>query len=158
MAKKFTAEEMRTILTMKHNGYKYKEIADKVGRSTKSIEVFCQRNRLVAFRKDSPEKKNLIANKPITTVQQEEAKFLGAADVVVDNDIIGTITPMPVHAKSTTVSAEPVKKEEYVQTKTLDDFTPRQIMKHMYKLGYRVKGELIRIVEQKICLNDIINE
>ena len=150
---KFTDEEKRTIVTMKHKGYSYKEIGEKLNRSTKAINAFCSRYRLVR-----PQKNTKTPAIPITTVMQEEAKFLGSADVVVDDEIIGTITPMPVHAKSTTVSAEPVKQEEYVRTKTLDDFTPRQIMKHMYKLGYRVKGELVRIVEQKICLNDIINE
>jgi hypothetical protein len=150
---KFTDEEKRTIVMMKHKGYSYKEIGEKLNRSTKSINAFCCRYRYV-----KPQKNTKAPTVPITTVMQEEAKFLGTSDVVVDNKIIGTITPIPSHAKNTTVSAQPVKREEYVQTKTLDDFTPRQIMKHMYKLGYRVKGELVRIVEQKICLNDIINE
>ena len=46
-----------------------------------------------------------------------------------------------------------------VKEKTLDDFTPREIFKHLYKLGYRLKDpkSLYCIIKQPVNLEDIIH-
>jgi hypothetical protein len=46
-----------------------------------------------------------------------------------------------------------------VKEKTLDDFKPREIFKHLYKLGYRLKDpkSLYCIIKQPVNLEDIIN-
>lgn len=49
---------------------------------------------------------------------------------------------------------QPVKKE-----KTLDDFTPREIIQHMYGLGYRIDKDglyQIEIKKNRVKLSDII--
>lgn len=54
---------------------------------------------------------------------------------------------------------EPVKVVVPVKEKTLDDFTPREIIRNMYKRGYRImNGELVCLVPQVVKVKDIINE
>ena len=46
-----------------------------------------------------------------------------------------------------------------VKEKTLDDFKPREMIKHLYKLGYRIENNgLYVITRQQVKLGDIINE
>lgn len=65
--------------------------------------------------------------------------------------------------KTTVVETEqePKKTESTpVKEKTLFDFPPREIIKHLYNLGYRIKGpdwKLVCTVEQTVNLKDIIN-
>lgn len=65
--------------------------------------------------------------------------------------------------KTTVVETEQeLKKTELapVKEKTLFDFPPREIIKHLYNLGYRIKGsdwKLVCTVEQTVNLKDIIN-
>lgn len=50
------------------------------------------------------------------------------------------------------VSPAPVKE------KTLKDFSPREIIKYLYDLGYRIEdGKLVCFVKQTVNLKDIIN-
>ena len=45
-----------------------------------------------------------------------------------------------------------------VKQKTLEDFSPREMIKHLYNLGYRIKNnEIVMVIEKKIKLSDIIN-
>ena len=56
---------------------------------------------------------------------------------------------------SPTPAAEAVCQPQ--KQKTLNDFSPREIIRHMYNLGYRIKGgDLYQIVEKKVLLNDIL--
>lgn len=61
------------------------------------------------------------------------------------------------------VQDEPVLKvsvgnKTLVKQKTLDDFTPREMIKHLYNLGFRIKNnEIVMIIEKKIKLSDILN-
>lgn len=65
--------------------------------------------------------------------------------------------------KTTVVETEQeLKKTESVpvKEKTLFDFPPREIIRHLYNLGYRIKGsdwKLVCTVEQTVNLKDIIN-
>jgi len=44
-----------------------------------------------------------------------------------------------------------------VKQKTLDDFSPREMIKHLYGKGYRIiNGEIYQVVKTKINLSDII--
>ena len=51
-----------------------------------------------------------------------------------------------------------VEDAKVIITKTLDDFTPREIFRHLHKLGYRFAGEVYCIVKQKVNINDIVKE
>lgn len=62
--------------------------------------------------------------------------------------------PMPEEKDTPKTIVEDAK---VIITKTLDDFTPREIIKHMYKLGYRIEdNQLVCIVKQKVNVKDII--
>ena len=41
---------------------------------------------------------------------------------------------------------------------TLNDFTPREIFKHLYKLGYRINkdGKIVCLVEQVVNIKDVL--
>ncbi len=61
--------------------------------------------------------------------------------------------------KKVDTTDEPVKVLVPVKEKTLDDFTPREISRNMYKRGYRImNGELVCLVPQVVKVKDIINE
>ena len=154
-ARKFTAKEMRTILLMKHNGNSYAEIAKEVGRSTKAINNFCQRNRLAKPRPKTAERM-IAEGKPVTDVNKNLETMLAGFDVNIDNEIVGTITPLPVHA--TPVVAEAPKKE-YVQTKTLDDFSSRDMIKKLYDRGYRIEeGKLVCYIKKPVQIDEILGK
>ena len=45
-----------------------------------------------------------------------------------------------------------------IKEKTLDDFQPREMIRHLYKLGYRIENNgLYVITKQQVKLGDIIN-
>ena len=57
-----------------------------------------------------------------------------------------------------TTPAVPPKTVTVVKEKTLDDFSPRDIIKHLYNLGYRIENNaLVYYSKQYIKLNDIVN-
>lgn len=46
-----------------------------------------------------------------------------------------------------------------VREKTLDDFTPREIIRHLYNLGYRIEdGELVVIEKKKVNIKSVLSE
>ena len=152
---RFTVSEMRTILQMKHNGNSYAEIAKKVGRSAKSINNFCQRNRLAKPRAKTVNKM-LNQGEQIPDVKKNLDKMLAEFDVTVDNEVVGTITPLPVHADPV-VTEKP--KNEFIQTKTLDDFSSREMIKKLYDRGYRIEdGKLVCYIKKPVQLNEILGK
>lgn len=152
---RFTAKEMRTILLMKHNGNSYAEIAKEVGRSVKSINMFCQRNRLAQPRTKTAERM-VAEGKPVTDVNENLKNMLAGFDVNIDNEIVGTITPLPVHTAPVVTEAP---KKEYVQTKTLDDFSSRDMIKKLYDRGYRIEdGKLVCYIKKPVQINEILGK
>lgn len=67
--------------------------------------------------------------------------------------------------KATVTETKPMPKTliddvEPKMEKTLNDFQPREIFKHLYKLGYRIEGsdwKLVCIVKQTVNIKDVIN-
>lgn len=52
---------------------------------------------------------------------------------------------------------ESPKEEEKSEKKSLNDFTPREMIKHLYNLGYRIiNGKLYQITKVEIKIADII--
>ena len=52
------------------------------------------------------------------------------------------------------VTVLPVRQRE----KTLSDFSPRDMIKHLYGLGYRIENnQLVCIVRQVVKISDILN-
>ena len=80
-------------------------------------------------------------------VRQNKQKFPSDVQKKIDAVVEKKETPTTI-----VVSPAPVKE------KTLKDFTPREIIKHMYDLGYRIEdGKLVCFVKQTVNLKDIIN-
>ena len=80
-------------------------------------------------------------------VRQNRQKFSADVQKKIDAVVEKKETPTTI-----VVSPAPVKE------KTLKDFTPREIIKHMYSLGYRIEdGKLVCLVKQVVNLKDIIN-
>lgn len=67
---------------------------------------------------------------------------------------------VPVWKTTVIKTQEELKKSEPVpiKEKTLFDFMPRDMIKHLYNLGYRIEdNKLVYIVKQTVNLKDIIN-
>ena len=67
---------------------------------------------------------------------------------------------VPVWKTTVVETEQELKKNEPVpvKEKTLFDFKPRDIIKHMYNLGYRIEdNKLVCIVKQVVNVKDIIN-
>ena len=80
-------------------------------------------------------------------VRQNKQKF--SADVQKKIDAVIEKKEIPT---TIVVSPAPVKE------KTLKDFSPREIIKRLYDLGYRIEdGKLVCLVKQTVNLKDIIN-
>ena len=67
---------------------------------------------------------------------------------------------VPVWKTTVVETEQELKKNEPVpvKEKTLSDFTPREIIRYMYNLGYRIEdNKLVCIVKQVVNVKDIIN-
>ena len=132
---KYGADVLKKVLSMKHNGYKYSEIAKELNMNRKSVENLCQRYRMA-------EKKKEV---------KEEPKF--PVDIKVDGVVVGTIKPANDYLK------KEAKVEVPKPEKTLADFSARELIKRLYDLGYRIEGKdwnLYCIVKKPVVLNEII--
>lgn len=128
--KDLTTTELNEIKSLLNEKLTYAEIGELLGRSERSVSNAVQRHHL---------KDGLKASTTATPKAWE-------SDIVkttIENTNKPHEVPMP-----------PVAKKE----KTLKDFNPRDIIKYMYDLGYRIENnELVCMVKQKVNLKDIIN-
>ena len=136
---KYGADVLKKVLSMKHNGYKYSEIAKELNMNLKAVSNLCQRYRISEKKKEA----------------KEEPKF--PVDIKVDGKVVGTIKPMNDWVQEV---AEKAKESiEPKPEKTLADFSARELIKRLYDLGYRIEGKdwnLYCLVKKPIILNDII--
>ena len=75
-------------------------------------------------------------------------------------ELIGTETKrVENYFKNLKKKAAPIPQVPAKPEKTLDDFQPRELIKHLYKLGYRIDRDgLYVITRQKVNLQSVINE
>lgn len=156
------------VITMKHKGYSYDEIAKEVNLGKRVIINMCARYRYAEQKMNEKLKNEKKAAEP-----KEEPKF---PEIKVDGKVVGTIKPMndwikkseewannnkPVEKVLVVTKTEEPKIEfpatpaAEVKEKTLDDFTPRQIFKHLDRLGYRF-GDVYCVKTVKVNIQDII--
>ena len=127
--KDFTTTELNQIRSYLKDGLTYAEIGELIGRDKKAIANVTFRYGLRKF-------------EPTQTETPKEWK----SDMV-KQLIEKTNTPMDT-------TEPPVVCKD----KTLSDFNPREIIKHLYNLGYRIEdNKLICIVRQVVNIKDIIN-
>lgn len=102
---------------------------------------------------------------------EEIAELMGRSKKSIENTILrqgwtrgrfkeSSDNEVPVWKTTVVETEQELKKNEPVpvKEKTLSDFTPREIIRYMYNLGYRIEdNKLVCIVKQVVNVKDIIN-
>lgn len=128
--KDLTTTELNEMRSLLNEGLSYAEVAELIGRNKKSVANAAFRYKL----KDSSK----------SAKKQETPKEWNSE--LVKKTIENTNKPV-----------EPVMKEP-VKEKTFKDFNPRDIIKYMYGLGYRIEdNKLVCYVKQTVNVKDIVN-
>lgn len=75
----------------------------------------------------------------------------------------GTITArlsrMKAVANSHEVKVQEIKPVAQQKEKTLNDFQPREMIKHLYNLGYRIKDNSLYVMTlQKVNIQSVLSE
>lgn len=139
---------------MKEKGYSYKEIAEKVHRTTKAIAMFCQVYRPLGLEKTlekAKKEKHIPENLP--DLEEVLAQFSDNPPGFIQEEIKEPVRP---------VKAAPVaiveKSAEPVKQKTITDFTSREMLYELFgKRGYFLEdGKLYCYIKQEVKLQDII--
>lgn len=137
--KPLTTEDIKDILNRYYNEKKSAgRISREVGRTESSI-----RNIVHRYKSMAPEKKKVELNAKPETIQKinELLKRDEPKEEKVANEVI---SPVVTPVKTNT----PIEKE----------ITPREMIKRLYDLGYRIMDNmLVVLVPQPVKLNDIIN-
>lgn len=125
----YSEDELKTILHLYYNkNNTLKQVAAATGRSVKAIQNTVHRN------KDMVPDKNYVI--PILTSVENKGKI---------ESLLAR-------------SSSPVEQKPAVEQPKQVQLSPREMIKHLYSLGYRIKNnELVVLVEQKVNIKDIIN-
>lgn len=158
--KDLTMTELNEIRSFLNDGCSYTEIAELMGRTKKSIEIAVWRYglkngkaKVETKRAKKDEDKSSLFNEVIEQMN-ENAKF--TSDVTTDEPRESATVKQIV--EQTKPEPQVIYKEKIVyKDKTLDDFTARDMIRHLYKLGYRIDGTLYCLVKQSVNVKDIIN-
>ena len=139
---------------MKEKGYSYKEIADKVHRTTKAIAMFCQVYRPLGLEntlKKAKKDKSVPENLP--DLEEVLAQFPDNPPGFIQEEIKEPVRP--VKAAPVATVEKPV---ESVKQKTISDFASREMLYELFgKRGYFIEdGKLYCYVKQEVKLQDII--
>ena len=149
----YTGEEVKTIFAMKEKGYSYKEIAEKLHRTTKAIAMFCQvyrplglENTLKKAKKDNPVPENL------PDLEEVLAQFPDNPPGFIQEEIKEPVRPIKAAPVAT------VEKPVESVKKTIADFASREMLYELFgKRGYFIEdGKLYCYVKQEVKLQDII--
>ena len=141
--KHYSKSQIREILDMHYNkGMKIKEIAEKIGRTPKAVGNACSRYKDMV--------PGLKTTTPIQTSKKNQEKI---------DELLKRSNEVNITAEEMQKTADEAIADFYgKQQKPKVTMTPREMIKHLYTLGYRIKdNQLIVLVEQKVNLKDIIN-
>ena len=141
--KHYTTTEIKNILDMRYNKrMKFDAIAEAIGRTPKSVEDACHRhkNRFPEFKFTAP----------IRTSKKNQEKI---------EELLKRSEEVEVATEEMQIAADSALENFYgKQYKPTPTMTPREMIKHLYTLGYRIKNnELVVLVEQKVNIKDIIH-
>ena len=152
--KDFTTTELAEIKGYLKDGCTYAEVAELMGRNKKSIENVVLRQGWTRGRfNDEPEAVKEPAWNDILKEQPQKQ------DTLFNEGQEEQATEKVAESIANPVSSIPPVIVNPVKEKTLFDFTPRQILHHVFGvLGYYIKGpgQLACKVEQIVNLDDII--
>lgn len=122
--KAYTTTELTQMAQMRKEGASYQEIAEMFGHSKFSVQKKLSEMGVLGKQPEPLKKK----------------KGQPAAEVA------KTIPPME-EAKPKPSAAAPVVSSKKV---TLDDFSPREMIKHLYNLGYRIENNAIVFYQRQV--------
>ena len=147
--KEYTTTELAEIKGYLRDGCTYAEIGELMGRTTRAIEQLCIRMKWTfgRYKEDNQGSQpwSEILNKPVELGIQFPEQMPEEPVVETTEEVKQAVEVMQNIVK-------PVKE------KTLDDFSPRELIKNLYDRGYRIEnGRLICIVHQVVNIKDIIN-
>lgn len=144
--KEFTTTEINEIRSFLKDGLTYAEVGELMGRSKKSIENLAHRQGWTRGR---------FKDEPKTNQEPPWSEVLKDQETKQEEPVLEMEVEEVVEEKPS-----PVVEVKSVKEKTLFDFTPRQILHHLFGvLGYYIKGsdwQLACKVEQIVNLNDIV--
>ena len=133
--KDFTTTELEEIRGFIKDGLTYAEVAELMGRTTKAISNIAHRKGFTYSSFGIPHRNQYTKD---VTVTKPEPVTVSKTE--------------PVTAVPSVLIREPVKE------KTLEDFSARDMIRHLYKLGYRIEdNKLVCLVKQTVNVKDIIN-
>lgn len=150
--KDYTTAEIAEIKGYLKDGCNYAEIGELMGRTRKSIEQLVLRQHWTRgrFKDENPNSQpwsKILENQTEPSIQfpEQNPEEPNKNTLIVTDEVKQAVSEMKNAIK-------PVKE------KTLDDFSPRELIKNLYDRGYRIEnGRLICIVHQVVNVNDIIN-
>ena len=163
----YSAKEVRTIFYMKEKGYRPREIAERLGRSTHAIEMFLQRYRprgldevlTMTTDEETPSLTaalDAIPAKTVDVVKEEQAKEEELTNLWGNAE---EIEIMPPSAPSAPSDPDEPRVICIVKTVIDDSCSDDELIRTLHKRGYRVEGKLVRerVIKDEVCLKDIIN-
>lgn len=136
---KTTQETLNEIEIMLKNGWSYDDIATVTGKTKHAIQNLVSRY----LHQYTKSKKKTDESTTTGTLPLTETTETAQETAMTNNDSSKT---------------EPVRATTVVyKNKTLDDFNPRDMIKYLYNLGFRIKNnKLVCIIEKTVNLKDII--
>ncbi|MBR6347458.1 MAG: hypothetical protein IKR80_00735 [Spirochaetales bacterium] len=138
-----TAEE---ILEYRRAGFTIKDIASFVGLSNTCVNTWLSRHL-------PKEERRALALNSIKQNKNNSAMIYNHKEAA---RITGEETPAERNSKEYPATKEEAKAP--VKEKTLKDFQARDMIKHLYNMGYRIENnQLVCLVKQAVNLKDIIN-
>ena len=127
--REITTTELAEIRSFVKDGCTAAEIGELMGRSKKAVQGIIQRFHL-----------REVAPKPVELPESVKAMLPKEENSVTEPK------PAPV-----------IEKEVKPKETTLFDFDPRDIIKHLYNLGYRIENnQLVCVIKKTVNIRDII--
>ena len=142
----FSDETIKEMVEYRQAGFTYKEISEIIGANPSTIRSWffnhMSKEELEALR-------NATADKDSGKCGFNTKKKIHDIEEAIST--LGEVDPKP--------TIVPVSSQEViVKEKTLKDFQARDMIKHLYNMGYRIENnQLIVLQKVPVKINDIIN-
>ena len=134
----FSQQTIEEMLEYRKSGFTFKEIAEIVGYKEKSIKNWFCRNYT------REEREQMASQNPKIHVRRNSLETTPETVTEIVNQMIQSTQPAPVQSQP--------------KEKTLKDFQARDMIRHLYNMGYRIENnQLVVLQKVPIKINDIIN-
>ena len=144
----YTDKEWAEMLEMKERGATVPEIAEKFGRTANAVYVkFNYEKKRKEYRNQQPAEAGLNAAKNQVEKADSETAMKELKKCVEKINL-------------PTQENETLRRElDSARSDALNSTPPRDIIRHLYGLGYRIEnGNLFVVTKRQVILSDILNE